>query len=232
MEAGVTIGVLVEVDVGMKRCGVPGGQPVFDLARFIERSRGVRFDGLQAYEGHVVTTPEFAERRQKVLESMENVRQSKELLEGSGIACPIVSGGGTGTYQITGNLPWFNEIQAGSYALMDCSYKKVTPEFQNALSIFCTVISAADGYAVADAGLKAMGNEFGLPVVMNAPEAKARGVAEEHLPVDGLKAAVGDKIRVIPSHGCTTCNLHRRMWILRGATLEESWPIEASGLLE
>jgi D-serine deaminase-like pyridoxal phosphate-dependent protein len=231
-QAGVTIGLLVEVDVGMKRCGVPGGERVLELARCIGKTTGVRFDGLQAYEGHVVTTPDFAEREQKVRQSMEPVRQSKELLERSGIPCPIVSGGGTGTYQITGNLAWFNEVQTGSYALMDCSYKKVTPEFKNALSIFCTIISAADGYAVADAGLKGMGNEFGLPVVMGAPDAKPRYVAEEHLPIDGLKASVGDKIRVIPSHGCTTCNLHRRMWILRGDSLEDCWPIEASGLLE
>jgi len=230
--AGVTVGVLIEVDVGMRRCGVPAGEPVLALACKVRDTAALRFDGLQAYEGHLVTHPSFDERRAKVTEAMQPVQVTRELLAGAGIPCRIVSGGGTGTYEITGNLPQFNEIQAGSYALMDGSYRTVSPVFQNALCILATIISAKADYAVADVGLKGMGNEFGLPVVADAPEAKARYIAEEHLPLDNLVASTGQKVRIVPSHGCTTCNLHRRMWIVRGGIIEDVWPIEASGCLE
>jgi len=230
--AGVEVGVLVEVDVGMRRCGVSPGEPALALARRIRETPGLRFDGLQAYEGHLVTHPDAEERRAKVTEAMDAVRATRELLNGAGLPCGIVSGGGTGTYDITGNLPYFNEIQAGSYALMDCAYKKASPVFQNALSILATIVSAKKDFAVADVGLKGMGNEFGLPVVVGAPEAKARSIAEEHLPIDNFAASVGQKIRIIPSHGCTTCNLHRRMWVVRRNLIEAAWPIEGSGCLE
>lgn len=230
--AGVTIGVLVEVDVGMRRCGVAAGKPALTLARKIQETAGLRFDGLQAYEGHLVTHAVFEERRAKVTEAMQPVQATRELLSEAGLACSIVSGGGTGTYEITGNLPQFNEIQAGSYALMDCSYKQVMPQFRNALSILATIISARDRAAVADVGLKGMGNEFGLPVIAGMPEAKARSLAEEHLPIDHIEARIGQKIHIIPSHGCTTCNLHRRLWLTRGERIVDVWPIEASGCLE
>ncbi len=232
LAAGVTVGVLVEVDVGMRRCGVPPGEPALALARGVQGTRGLRFDGLQAYEGHLVTIPDREERRQKVVQAMEPVLATRQLLESAGLPCRIVSGGGTGTFEITGNLVPFNEIQAGSYALMDCSYQPVAPKFRNALSILATIISARNGYAVADVGLKGMGNEFGLPVVAGVPEAKPRSLSEEHVPIDNLRAVPGQKIRLIPSHGCTTCNLHRRLWLARGGILEALWPIEASGCLE
>jgi D-threonine aldolase len=231
-EAGVTIGVLIEVDIGMRRCGVPPGEPAVALARRIQNTRGLRFDGLQAYEGHLVTLPNFEERRQKVTEAMHPLLQIRQSLQAAGLPCPIVSGGGSGTYDITGNLEVVNELQAGSYALMDNSYKKVRPEFRNALSVLTTIISSRQDYVVTDVGLKGMGNEFGLPVIAGAPEAKARYIAEEHVPFDNFCAPVGSKWHLVPSHGCTTCNLHRRLWIARKDMIEEVWPIEASGCLE
>jgi D-serine deaminase-like pyridoxal phosphate-dependent protein len=230
--AGVTIGLLVEVDVGMRRCGVSPGEPALALARRVQETPGLRFDGLQAYEGHLITLPDFEERRASVVEAMQPVQATRELLSRAGIPCTIVSGGGTGTYEVTGNLPAFNEIQAGSYALMDCSYKKVAPPFRNALFILATIISAKPDFAVADVGLKGMGNEFGLPILADAPEAKPRYIAEEHLPIDNFAAKTGQKVRIIPSHGCTTCNLHRRMWLSRHGVIEDIWGIEGSGCLE
>ncbi len=230
--AGVTIGVLIEIDIGMHRCGVPPGEPVLALASRIRETPGLRLDGLQAYEGHLVTHPDPQERRAKVAKAMEPVQTTARLLQDAGFSCEIVSGGGTGTYDITGNLEPFTEIQAGSYALMDCSYKQVSPMFRNALFILATVISSHQHFVVADVGLKGMGNEFGLPVIAGAPRAKPRCIAEEHLPIDDLPASVGRKIRIIPSHGCTTCNLHRTMWVAHRDILVDFWPIEGSGALE
>lgn len=231
-EAGVCIPVLVEVDIGMKRCGVSAGAPALDLAREVSRLPGLRFDGLQGYEGHLVSLPDHEERARKTREAFAPLVATRRLIEEAGLRVAIVSGGGTGTFDITGNIEGVDEIQAGSYALMDQSYSQVRPEFVIARWVLATVLSAHDGCAVVDVGTKGMGCEFGMPGVQDFPEAKARYNAEEHTPFDGLVANVGDKVRLVPSHGCTTQNLHRRMWVTRGGKVIDVWPIEAAGCLE
>jgi D-serine deaminase-like pyridoxal phosphate-dependent protein len=176
--------------------------------------------------------PDAAERRAKTLEAVGMLVRQRRELERLGLGCPIVSSGGTGTYDVTGGIEGVDEIQAGSYALMDCHYHRLRPEFENALSVLATVISAEGSKVVADVGLKGMGNDFGLPIVLGRDQAKVRYVAEEHAVIDNLSLPVGSRVRIIPSHGCTTANLHRRLWIVRGRTVEEVWPIEGSGCLE
>jgi D-serine deaminase-like pyridoxal phosphate-dependent protein len=146
--------------------------------------------------------------------------------------CPIVSGGGTGTYDTTGQIDGVDEVQAGSYALMDCHYRTLRPEFRCAMTVLSTVISTAGGKVVTDVGLKGMGNDFGPPVVKDTPNATVLSIAEEHTSIGNLPAHVGDRIRLIPSHGCTTSNLHRRMWVVRKDAVADVWPIEGSGRLE
>ena len=231
-EAGVTVGVLVEVDVGMNRCGVLPGEPVLELAELVNRTGGLRFDGLQGYEGHLVTVEDYQERKTKVEKALKPLIETKKALEISGLPVSIVSSGGTGTYTITGLFDGVDELQPGSYALMDSFYKKVTLEFKNARFLVATVISVQGKKAVADVGLKGMGAEYGEPVVIGFPEARALYVAEEHLPLEGLTAKVGDKIRIIPPHGCTTNNLHEKMYIARRDIVEDVWPIEGRGCLE
>ncbi len=229
---GVTIGVLVEVDIGMGRCGVPAGEPAEALARQVAAAGGVRFDGLQGYEGHVITLPDADERRRRVAESFRPLIQTRRALEAGGLAVAIVSSGGTGTCDMTAEIDGVDEVQAGTYALMDHYYKGVRPEFEIARVVLATVISARPGRAVADVGVKGLGCEFGPPIVEGRPEATVAYVAEEHTAIDGLSASVGEKLRLVPSHGCTTNNLHRRMWIARGGAIEDCWPIEGAGALE
>ncbi|MHC4718138.1 MAG: DSD1 family PLP-dependent enzyme [Planctomycetota bacterium] len=230
--AGVTIGVLVEVDIGMGRCGVAPGEPAIELARQVAASDGLRFDGLQGYEGHVITLPDPAERAARVAESFAGLIRTRRTLEAAGVDVAIVSGGGTGTYDITCEIDGVDEIQAGSYALMDHHYTKVRPEFRVARAVLATIVSARPGRAVADVGVKGLGCEFGPPVVDGHDDAEVAYCAEEHTVIDGLDAKVGEKVRLIPSHGCTTSNLHRRMWICRKNIIEACWPIEAAGALE
>jgi len=232
VEAGVTIGVLVETDIGMGRCGVPPGEPTVALARKVHSTKGLRLDGLQGYEGHLVLNPEKGERAAKTREAMALLTATRKAVRDAGLPCGIVSGGGTGTYDITGAIEGMDEIQAGSYALMDARYKTVRPEFRNALFLLATVISARPGLAVCDVGLKGIASEFGLPLLADHAEAKALYLAEEHAPFQGVSARVGDRLRLVPSHGCTTCNLHRRRWVVRAGRIEAVWPIEASGCLE
>ncbi|OGG02616.1 MAG: hypothetical protein A3F83_13260 [Candidatus Glassbacteria bacterium RIFCSPLOWO2_12_FULL_58_11] len=231
-ELEVTVGVLVEVDVGMNRCGVKPGAPSMELARLAARTRGLRFDGFQGYEGHLVTIVDAQERREKVSAALGPLLETRAELEKSGLPVAIVSSGGSGTYDITGNFAGVDELQAGSYALMDSHYKKVRAEFANARYILATVISASAGRAVCDVGLKGMGCEYGDPLVLDHPEAKTLYVAEEHLPLEGISAAVGERLRIVPPHGCTTNNLYSRMWMVRNGIIEDVWPIEGRGCLE
>ena len=231
-QAGTMIGVLVEVDIGMNRCGVAPGDATLRLAKTVAAAEGLRFDGLQGYEGHLVMTADPRQREQKVPAALDPLIETRRALEAVGTAVGIVSAGGTGTYDVTGNTEGIDEIQAGTYALMDHAYRKVRPEFQVARVVLATILSSRPGRAIADVGLKGLGNEFGPPVLEGHDEAEVAFVAEEHTAIDGLDAKVGDRVRLIPSHGCTTNNLYRRMWITRKGTIEACWPIEASGLLE
>ncbi len=230
-ESDVTIGVLVEVDIGMNRGGVPPGEAVIKLAGVIKETPGLRLDGLQSYEGHIVTLENYMERRRRVEEAMAPLIETRKALEALGHKI-FISSGGTGTYDITGNIEGIDELQCGSYALMDAAYKKIRPEFRYARYILSTIISKRNNTVTADVGLKGMGAEYAMPVIIDHPEAKVLYVAEEHTVIDNLKADIGDKIRIIPPHGCTTNNLYERMWIARNDIVEDVWPLEGRGCLE
>ncbi len=235
--AGVELGLLIEVDIGMHRCGVSPGEAALELARLIESLPGVRFDGIQAYEGHLVCRPDADERAKLTRRDMQTAVDTRRLIEQAGIEVKILSGGGTGTYDITGPMEGVDELQAGSYALMDCSYKTIRLEFQNAMTVLATVISKPDaGRIVLDVGLKGLACEFGPPTLFDRPgdEVPFLG-SEEHLGVNLCgqhPAEIGDKIRLIPSHGCTTCNLYREYVVHRAGVIEDIWPIEGAGALQ
>ncbi len=231
--AGVTMRCLVEVNVGMNRCGVEPGEPVLQLARQIAESPGLVFAGLQAYEGHLQNVMPFEERKARALTDMQKAVDAKRFVEDAGLPVPIISGGGTGTYNITGRIEGFTEIQAGSYATLDAKYKSVGADFENALTLLATVISRpTPELAVIDAGLKAMTPEFGMPTVL-VDGATFSGFSEEHgkvmLEGEARSLNVGDKIELIPSHGCTTINLHDTFYVMEDERLMDIWKIVARG---
>ncbi len=228
-EAGVEVGLLVEVDIGMGRCGVPPGAAAVALAARVAASSGLRCDGLQGYEGHLQFVADPEERRTRVQHAMGVLVETRRALEAAGIPVAIVSGGGTGTYDLTGDLPGVDEVQAGSYALMDAHYRARRPEFRAARTVLATIISCAPGRAIADVGTKGLGGEFGPPVLLDHPEAQVVKVAEEHTILHGLEARVGDRVRLLPSHGCTTNNLYPDLWIARDGIIVDHWPVEGAG---
>ena len=230
-KTGVTIGVFIEIDIGMNRGGIQPGKPVLDLAEIISRTPGIRLDGIQSYEGHIVTLEDYDERKRRVEQDLKPVIETKKLLEQKGFQT-IISSGGTGTYDITGNIEGIDELQCGTYVLMDSSYKKIRPEFENARYVLATIISDQKESKTVDVGLKGVGAEYGTPEVIAYPEAKSLGFAEEHLVFEKLDASIGDKIRLIPPHGCTTNNLYAKMWITRNDIIEDVWAIEGRGCLE
>ena len=233
--AGGVREVLVDVNVGLPRCGC---RPE-DAGRLADeaRAKGLNVRGVMGYEGHVVGLPDRDERIEKVGVAMELLVQAAALVaadEG------IVSAGGTGTYDIN---TWATEIQAGSYALMDTHYGQLGLPFEQALFVLATVISVSpDGkYAVADCGLKALGMDHGNPSIAGwgagggrqMSSARVWFCSDEHVtfaPEPGTKVAVGDRVRVIPAHVDPTMAYHSEVHVVTaGEGLAASWPIDMRG---
>src|SRR5262245_23227377 len=229
--AGATLGVLIEVDIGMQRCGVPPGEPAVQLARRVASSAGLRFDGLQGYDGQLQLIADPHERRAKCLQGMEKLIGTRKLIEQAGIPVGVVTGAGTGTFEYVGRTDGVTEIQPGSFVLMDVAYHAVRPEFGCSLSVWTTVISRRAGRYILDAGSKAISRDFGTPSVKGRPADRVLQLSEEHAKVESSDATVkiGDHREVIPAHCCATMNLHRNCIAVRKGKIEALWPIEASG---
>jgi len=228
------IGVVVEVDVGMGRCGTRSTDETVSLSRLAESLKGIRFRGLMGYEGHCVFIQDRQERVDKCHLANRMLVEAAEAVRRAGLEVEIVSGGGTGTYDITGDYPGITEVEAGSYVLMDARYRGILQEFEPALTVLTTVVSRpTEDIAITDAGMKAVTSEFGMPVVKDVLGAEVIKLSEEHgklqLAGDARDLKPGDKIELIPSHGCTTINLHDFYFAVRNERLEAVWSIAARG---
>lgn len=234
---GVTLRVLVELDIGMGRCGVAPGQPALDLAALVASLPGLKFEGLQGYEGHCVDLREATERVRQARTAIELLVNTRRLIERAGIAVHIVSGGGTGTYDINGNTDGIDEVQAGSYAAMDWWYTDIRPEFRQAMSILTTVVShSKPRIAIIDVGRKGVGAEWGPPRLKNGDDGRIVSyTSEEHMTIElagNRQITIGDRMEIIPSHGCTTSNLYREFVVHQNGEVIATWPIEGSGKLQ
>jgi D-threonine aldolase len=211
--------VIIDVNVGLPRCGCPP-EDAGALAE-LARSKGLNVRGVMGYEGHVVGVEDRAIRESSTADSMKLL-----LAAHADVGGELVSAGGTGTYDIN---TWANEIQAGSYALMDTAYGHLDLPFRQALTVLAAVISVSPGYAVADCGLKALGMDHGNPTI---PNATVFFCSDEHvtfIPDDGSPVTVGDRIRVIPAHVDPTVAYHDRMHVIDGDDVAETWPVDLRG---
>jgi D-serine deaminase-like pyridoxal phosphate-dependent protein len=229
--AGATLEVLVEVDIGMSRCGVEPGEPALRLAQAIQAEQGLRFVGLQGYDGHLQMLPDAGERRALCLEGIGKLIATRRLLERNGVPVEVVTGAGTGTWEFVSGVEGVTEIQPGSFLLMDCAYHAVRPEFGCALSVLATVISRRPGWYVLDAGSKAISKDFGMPSIKALPGERVVKLSEEHTKVEdgGAGPRLGERREVLPAHCCATMNLHRQVAAVRNGLVEALWPIEAGG---
>jgi D-serine deaminase-like pyridoxal phosphate-dependent protein len=236
---GVTLAVLVEVNVGADRCGVPPGAPVLALARRIAGSPGLRFAGLQAYQGSAQHLRRFDERGAAIARAVEAVRLTVDLLERHGLACELVSGAGTGTYPFEAASGVYNELQVGSYLFMDADYGRnfnaggtQAADFEQSLFVLATVMShPVPERAVLDAGLKAVSVDSGLPLVAGHPAVEYAGASDEHgtLALHGATLALGQKLKLVPGHCDPTVNLHDWFVCCRNGRVEALWPITGRG---
>ena len=239
--SGAKLDVYIELEVGMGRCGVPPGEPVLALSRAIARHGNLRFAGLQAYHGRAQHIRSMAERRAAIAEAARAVRETKALLERDGVACPTVTGAGSGTYMLEVEAGAWDELQPGSYIFMDVDYGRnewaaPLPRFQQSLFVLTTVMStpAADR-AIVDAGLKASSVDSGMPAVWQRDGYNYARASDEHGLVElahGAKAPpLGEKLLLVPGHCDPTVNLYDWYVCVRGGRVEALWPITARGAL-
>jgi D-serine deaminase-like pyridoxal phosphate-dependent protein len=220
VRGGVTE-ILVDVNVGLPRCGCPPDEAgrLADSAR----AAGLQVRGVMGYEGHLMLVEDQGERERRTDECMEVLSKAHSQVGGE-----VVSGGGTGTWTVNRTV---TELQAGSYALMDTAYAKLQDlPFEQALTVVATVVSTnASGWAVADAGLKAFGMDHGDPAL---PGAQVWYCSDEHVVFSAEERslpAIGDRVRLLPAHVDPTCALHDRMWVAEGDEVVDCWPIDMRG---
>ena len=238
---GTQIECLVEIDCGAGRCGVQSTEDVVAIATAIDAAEGLKFAGLQAYQGAMQHLDDYQERKAKIEIAVAMVAEAVAALKSVGLECDIVGGGGTGSYYFEGESGVYNELQCGSYAFMDADYGRILDrdgkridqgEWQNALFLLTSVMSHAKAdKAICDAGLKAQSVDSGLPVIFGRTDVEYVKCSDEHGVIadpDGV-LKVGDKLKLVPGHCDPTCNVHDWYVGVRNGKGEALWPITARG---
>lgn len=242
--AGVEIGVLVEADVGMGRCGLAPGGGLVDLAREVAGMRGLRLDGLMFYPGHVNPAAPGGEAAfEKVGQDLETIYAD---FRRAGLPLRVVSGGSTPTLFRSHRLPGLTEIRPGTYVFNDCMQVAAgaCSWEQCAASVMATVVSTPrDGAAIIDGGSKTFSSDPARPAesglygrVIDDPAVRFHRMSEEHGFLDlrgaGMQIRIGDRLRIIPNHVCTAVNMHESIYGVRGEAVETIWKVAARGKLQ
>jgi D-serine deaminase-like pyridoxal phosphate-dependent protein len=229
------------VDLFFGRTGIAPGQPAVELAQLIDRLPHVEFCGLQSYDGAAAHTAPFEARADRTRATMGKAVETKLLLERAGLACPLVTGGSTGTYRFDSENPGITELQPGSFVFMDMEYATIGGpdgaayrDFKNALTVVTTVVSRSPGMAIVDGGYKAFATDRPFtPQAVGLDGVIYHWAGDEHGRLDVTRASqdlrVGDRIEFLPPHVDPTVNLYDYIYALRGDRVEAVWPIAARG---
>jgi 3-hydroxy-D-aspartate aldolase len=238
---GTQLEVLVEIDCGAGRCGVTTPDEVVAIARGVAAARGLKFTGIQAYQGAMQHLDRYEDRKAKLDAAIAQVKACADALEAAGLKPELVSGGGTGSYYFESNSGVYNELQCGSYAFMDADYGRILDkdgkridqgEWENALFILTSVMShVKPDKAIVDAGLKAQSVDSGLPVIFGRTDVKYVKCSDEHGVVEDPAGVlkINDKLKLVPGHCDPTCNVHDWYVGVRGGVVEVVWPVSARG---
>ncbi|MFQ5623625.1 MAG: 3-hydroxy-D-aspartate aldolase BhcC [Paracoccaceae bacterium] len=240
-EHGTELECFVEIDCGAGRCGVTTTEAVVEIAQAIDAAPGLKFTGIQAYQGAMQHLDAYADRKAKLDAAIAMVADAVDGLKAVGLAPELVSGGGTGSYYFESNSGVFNELQCGSYAFMDADYGRILDEngkridqgeWENALFILTGVMShAKPDKAICDAGLKAQSVDSGLPFVYGRTDVEYIKCSDEHGVISDPDGAlkVNDKLKLVPGHCDPTCNVHDWYVGVRNGKVECLWPVSARG---
>ncbi|MEM0988039.1 MAG: 3-hydroxy-D-aspartate aldolase BhcC [Pseudomonadota bacterium] len=238
---GTTIECLVEIDCGAGRCGVTTTPEVVEIAKAIDAAEGLKFAGIQAYQGAMQHMDSYDERKAKIDIAVAMVKDAVDTLKTQGIECDIVGGGGTGSYYFEGTSGVYNELQCGSYAFMDADYGRILDkdgkriddgEWENALFLLTSVMSHAKAEkAICDAGLKAQSVDSGLPFIYGRDDVKYVKCSDEHGVIEDKEGvlAINEKLKLVPGHCDPTCNVHDWYIGVRNGKVETVWPVSARG---
>lgn len=227
---GSRIHCLVEYEVGMGRCGVETPEAFAALARQVMDCPHLSFQGIQAYAGQLSHEMDLETRKSQAGQIEQRLRELKEYLESQGIPVKEVTGASTGTVELRGRDTVYTEVQPGSYLLLDSAYRRMGVGFENSLTVLATVVSTRPDLVVTDAGVKCMGVDHGEVLCPQLPGA-AVNLSEEHsaFTAPGHAFKVGDKLRLIPGHCCTTMNLHDSFYFVRNGQVLDRLPITSRG---
>ncbi|WP_027233839.1 3-hydroxy-D-aspartate aldolase BhcC [Leisingera caerulea] len=238
---GTELEVFVEIDCGAGRCGVTTTEAVVEIAKAVNAADNLKFSGIQAYQGAMQHMDSYEDRKAKLDIAIAQVADAVEGLKKEGIACELVSGGGTGSYYFESNSGVYNELQCGSYAFMDADYGRILDkdgnridqgEWENAFFLLTQVMSHAKAdKAIVDAGLKAQSVDSGLPFIFGRDDVEYIKCSDEHGVVSDPNGAlkVGDKLRLVPGHCDPTANVHDWYVGVRNGKVETVWPVSARG---
>ena len=238
---GTVIECLVEIDCGAGRCGVTTTPAVVEIATAIDAAQGLKFAGIQAYQGAMQHLDTYEERKAKTGVAVAMVKDAVDTLRAKGLDCDIVGGGGTGSYYFESASGVYNELQCGSYAFMDADYGRILDkdgkridqgEWENAMFILTSVMSHAKAdKAIVDAGLKVQSVDSGLPVIYGRDDVKYIKCSDEHgvvLDTEGV-LKINDTLKLVPGHCDPTANVHDWYVGVRNGKVETVWPISARG---
>ena len=239
--SGRPLKVLIDLDVGQHRTGIAPGEGALALADAIAATPHLMFAGIQGYAGHLQHLHGRAARQARTLAAMEMLAGTRAALEAAGHACPIVTGGGTGTFDLDPRAEVLTDLQAGSYVFMDGQYAEVWEAdeervpFATSLFVQVMVISANHpGIATTDAGLKAFATDAGPPLILaGAPEGTRYVLGSDEQGrlelAPGSSLAPGAMLTCAVPHCDPTVNLYDHYHVVRGDTLIDIWPVDARG---
>ena len=228
--AGSTIGIFVEVDTGMNRCGVDTPEQALALARTVSELPGLRFEGITGYEGHCTLTPEEDLRHAKQQQAMELFTGTADFLEANGVPCAIRSAGGIATWNWTAAYPGITEIQAGSYVVMDNFHGKMVPGFEHSLTIQGSVISRQSRQVIVDVGNKSVADPYNVTIVGHDLEVFRSD--EEHgifSAPGGSPLKVGDFVTLVPGYSPSTVNCYDAFHVVQDDVVVDVWPVIPRG---
>jgi D-serine deaminase-like pyridoxal phosphate-dependent protein len=219
------IDLLIDLDVGDHRTGASSPAQALEIARAIDKSPRLRLCGLQAYSvsGSHGATP--AERKHISGSAFQTAAEIRDLLAAEGWPAEILSGGSTGTWDVDLELSDVTELQVGSYVMMDLAYRRIGIDFQHAMTILATVVSANhESFVTVDAGFKAFSTDRPFGPEPAHLTVKYRWGGDEFGYLEA-PLNLGDRIEFIAPHCDPTVNLYDKIYACRGEFVEATWPV-------